>query len=178
MLASIFQPLSHVDATLSLVAAAIFVALTQFVRPRRGPVSRRRLMEAMLSALLLFTLAIRAAVFTVAVALTPAAVLGQDRGDLAAPLAAGLAAGLAVLGFAAYRGPVSLRVSGAAALFAAAVADAAASLFALDLPAVAQVDAAAGVAIASAAVILAAFHWTHRLAAPNPLGGDKRPLDY
>lgn len=176
-LSTILNALSQVDATLSVCVAAVFVALTQGIGQRRA-LTRRRLMEAALSAILLWVLCVRYAITALAVVVDPVALLGPDVPSWGIGIFSAAAVVLAFIGWVTHRGSVGVRVSGTVVLAIAAVAEALLGLFAFSISTLARVDNGVGVLVAAAALVLAAFHWSHRTATPDPLGSNTRPLDY
>lgn len=135
-------------------------------------------MEALLSAILLWVLAVRFGVTALAVALAPEAVLGPGVPAGGVWALAALCAVLCLVGIWSHRGAVAARISGAVTLFLAALAETWLSFALLDVSALARADTVLSCFVGAAALVLAAFHWTHRTSTPNPLGGHTRPLDY
>lgn len=169
---------SQFDALAALLVAAGFVAFMPPLLQRRRPLTRNRLMDAWLTAILFFVLGMRYLLLAISVAIAPAAVIGQPGPAWLVAVLAGTFAVLATLGILSHRGSVALRVTGAVTLALASIAELVLNVFVLSVPITTRLDTAASVLIAAAAVVLAAFHWTHRTATPNPLGGDTRPIDY
>lgn len=176
--AAFLHALSQVDALIATAVAGTFVSLNEIAVRRRGVPSRQRLMEALLSATLLWVLCVRFAITAFAVLLAPEAILGPGVPSWGVLCWSGTCSALALVGWYAHRGSVPLRVTGAVVLALAAVVQAILSVFVLDVPVLAQLDNGLAIVVAAATLVFAAFHWTHRTATPNPLGGDSRPLDY
>ena len=168
--------LGATDATL-FTAATLVVAAIGLWRNGR-PRTKTRLMDAALTTLLLVFVGIRYAVLGALVLIAPTALVAAHPGPIGVALLAGLYLAVAAFGLAAYRGPVGWRVAGALIFAAMSLAEGLASLFLVDAPLVMRLDTGLAIAIACGALVLAAFHWSHRTATPNPLGGDARPFDY
>ncbi|WP_108662405.1 hypothetical protein [Acuticoccus kandeliae] len=164
--------------TVAFLPLALAAALYSLWR-RRRPITRTRVMDVALSAGLLVMMGVRYAFLAVMTAAMPAAVLGAWATPAAAGIAAALYALLALIGFVAYRGSVAWRVGGAVVFSAAALVELIVNTVVSHAGALRTMDTLLSVAIAAALMILAAFHWTHRTATPNPLGSsDGRPYDY
>ncbi|GAB5375599.1 MAG: hypothetical protein AcusKO_20610 [Acuticoccus sp.] len=119
----------------------------------------------------------RFAILCAVTVLFPSAML-IGAGPALKPMVAALYAIVAVIGFATHRGSVGARVLGAAALAAVVLIDLALYASVLQQSLRNGLDQGLSLLFAVAACVCAAFFWTYRTAAPNPLGGDKRPLDY
>lgn len=166
------------DAIIALVFAAAFVALMPPLLHRRRPPTMHRLMDAWLASILFFVLGMRFLVTAICVMLAPEAVLGQSGPPGLVATVTGVSAVLAAIGILSHRGSIGFRVFGAVTLAVATVAELLLDALVLAHPVGTWIDLIAAVALAAAALVLAAFHWSHRTATPNPLGGDSRPLDY
>jgi len=171
-LASLF---AQADA-LALGTVAALVAIVALFRKRR-PVTRSRVMDVGLSALLFVFMGVRYAILAALVAIVPSAVLPGAGAGLAS-LFAGIYAAAAVVGLATYRGGVGARAAGAGALGAVAIVETVAVAAFFDTTVAVHADTVLSLAIAAAAGIFAAFFWSYRTATPKPLGSDKRPFDY
>ncbi len=158
---------------------ALGVGLMAFTRKQR-PFALSRAMDVAISTMLFIMLGLRYGVLAVLTLIFPQAVLGDGMASAALPsiIAACYAVG-AVVGLATHRlGEVRARVIGAVVLLALTVLEAIAATFVLDRSVLTQLDTLLSVVLALGTCVCAAYFWTYRTAVPDPLGGDKRPLDY
>lgn len=178
MLTAAVGALAQVDVMVAAAVAAVFAAWGGRARHRRAANAIRRMMDSALSALLFFVLGMRSAIYAVCVIALPSAVLVTDTLPVL-PLALFFGyAVLAALGIALHRGPVAGRVAGAVILSLQLIGEVILAFTVVPAPPLMQADTFVGLAIAGAVLYLALLHWSHRSAAPNPLGGLSQPLDY
>lgn len=175
LLGAFFAALAPYEALIFLIAALIVGALA--LSRRRRPLSMSRTMDVALSTILFVILGVRYAILCAVTLLFPTVML-VGAGPALKPVIAALYAIAAVIGFATHRGSIPARALGAATLTVVTLVDLVLFTFVLQETAMRTADMALALLLAIAASISAALFWTYRTAAPNPLGGDKRPLDY
>lgn len=159
------------------LAAAVALALLALAR-RRRPVTQSRVMDVALSALLFSMVGLRYSALAAVALVDPARLFGTASDPSLAVPAATLYAVAAAAGFAAHRASVGWRLAGAAVFAIVAIIDLVMTVAVLPLGPADDIGAAIAFAAAAVAVVLAAFHWTHRTATPNPLASRERRLDY
>ncbi|MBJ3775354.1 hypothetical protein [Acuticoccus mangrovi] len=164
------------DALLFVPFAVLLGGLT--VWRRRRPATTSRVMEIALGTILFVMVGLRYAAMALLALVSPAAIFGADASLTQRIAFAALFVAVAVVGIVSHRGSVGWRFAGALVYAAAALLEAAASLFVWEVSQTALIDTVFTVLLAGVTIILAAFYWTRRTATPNPLGGDGRPFDY
>lgn len=159
------------------LAIAFVLALLALSR-RRRPVTQSRVMDVSLSAILFAMVGLRYGTLATLALMAPSRLFGAASDPSLAVPAATIYAIAAAAGFAAHRASVGWRLLGAAVFGTVALIDAVMTAFIL--PATSADLVGAGVALLTAliTVVLAAFHWTHRTATPNPLASREQRLDY
>jgi hypothetical protein len=168
--------LGQANAAIFLVIAAALVAL-MLVR-RRRPVTQSRVMDVALSAILFAMVGLRYAALAAVALIAPAYLFGTASDTSLVVPAVTLYAIAAAAGIAAHRASVGWRLLGAALFGVVATVDLVMMAFVLPVPSADVLGAALAAATAVAALVLAAFHWTHRTATPNPLASREQRLDY
>lgn len=175
-LAHLVGRFAQVD-TLIFLGLAIAVGYIAHAR-RRRPFAMSRAMDVALSTILFIMLGVRYAVLAVLTLAFPHSMM-VGAGPALTPVFAALEAAAAAVGFGTHRaGSVGARVLGAAALALITTLDAVVATFFLEQTVAGRLDTALSVAIAAGACVCAAYFWTYRTAIPDPLGSNRRPLDY
>lgn len=168
---------AEVDAAV-FALVAIVLGVLAFTRKRR-PFALSRAMDVAVSTVLFIMLGIRYAVLAVLTLLFPLQMVGGAAGPTLPTIIAACYAVAGVIGLATHRlAEVRARVIGTVVLVLVTLLEALAGTFMLHSSVVRHLDTLLSLLIAVGACVCAAFFWTYRTAVPDPLGGDKRPLDY
>ena len=176
-LSEIVGAFAEVDAALFALVAVVLGVLA-FTRKRR-PFAMSRAMDVAISTVLFIMLGIRYVVLAALTLVFPAQIVGSAAGPTLPIIIAACYAVAGAIGLATHRlAEVRARVLGTLVLVLVTVLEALAGTFMLHRGVVEQLDTLLSVLIAVGACVCAAFFWTYRTAVPDPLGGDKRPLDY
>lgn len=145
---------------------------------RRRPWTRQRITDVTLAAVLLVMLAIRYGVLAAIVLAAPGRVLGPDVPDGVAGAVFAVYVGAFAVGMFAWRGSVGRKILGALVMAGVAVFEAIGNALVFDVDTLGELDTGVSIAVALAALVMTAFHWTRRTATPNPLGGKGPPFSY
>lgn len=166
--------IARFDTILFGLAALVLIFIV--LAKRQRPLTRQRVMDVGLSAILFVAMGVRFFFLAGAILLFPTAVLGGASINMWLAVGACLVAGL--VGIITHRGHTPRRAFGAFSFAAANLTEAVIALFVVSAPAGLVLDTLAGVVLAAATLVMAAFVWSHRAATPNPLDPIEKPFDY